>query len=880
MARTYEANVILGLKDQLTKGAPKAAAAVDALAKSLDRAEKVSRDFAASAGKMPNWGSAFQKQIDRLRLAPAEIERLKASWASLNREIAQGGDKIFQTSAATRWKNEALAGILEIREARRQLTADGIREARVLAAVEKRLAADVAREVAKVAKDAAREKIRAAREAARGEQQAARETARIAREEARQAAAEARRLDREASRARREMERQEARERRRLVGWGSDTVRNLGYAAGLGGGSYLAGRGIRGTALSAAELEREKSRDYLAGLSAQDSAKLQARAFQTSGDVRAVDAATMHNILRETSLTNIGVGGAMQLAPDLANSLAVISSMKSPDEALASLTRLLRGLDTLGKNVDIDVVRSLLDGFVRAQGVEGAEFSVGDVYTAAKRSKSGGFALNERFLTRILPALIADIGPDQVGTALGSSVSQVIGGRATKDSIAVQQRYGLRNKKGKFQDQDLFLEDPFEYTLQKLVPALQKRGIDTNDEVAVTAAMSKLFSNQRVADLFGRMVLQAEQYLAKERKMNQAPGTAAGPEISARDPFVAAAGALDQLKNAVGALVEPLTPSAIGGLNTFADAMRRIAAWARSEGGMTTGDLAIGAGAAAGVGLGAYKIWSALSGGFGLQASAVALNGSAAALSAAAAKLGGGAAAGTAGSAAAGAATGGALAAGITTGGVVVGGLGLAAGSAVVASDPNAARVSENPMLSAMSGDFGFGAAIIAAAEGAAPAAREAGGGIGSDIVAGLKNAEPAAQAAGMSIFERIKAIFSGGIDVPVRPTMAYPGVGLNRPGARGPGGLGIDSAGRATGPGRASGGAVYAGGLYQINEFQQEMFVPAQDGTVVPPDRLGKGGKGHTFHINGSAADAKAIAEEIVFKLAGVYGDYGTDFA
>ncbi|MDQ0510869.1 hypothetical protein [Ancylobacter amanitiformis] len=994
MARTYEANVILGLKDQLSKGAPKAAAAVDALGKTLDRAEKKAREFAATAGKAPNWGGGFQKQVDRLRLSVAEMERLKASWVSLSKEIGANGNKAFQTAAATRWKNEALASILSVREAQRQLSEDGIREAKAQAEAEKKAAADAAKERARLAKDeakarekAAQDAERAAKDAARAQVKAARETeraaneaakaqarasreaakeaakaaadgtraartafqeatraaresareqarlarettkaqrdaakeqariaeeaarekaklardaARIAKEEARQASAEAKRRDREASHARREHLRQEARERRRLVGFGSDTVRNLGYAAGLGGGTYLAGRGIRATALSAAELEREKARDYLGGLSPNDTARIQARSFQTSAQVRAVDAATMHNLLRETSLTNVGVDGALKLAPDLARGMAVVSSMKSPDEALSALTRLLRGLDTLGKNVDIDVIRTLLDGFIRAQGVEGAEFSVGDVYTTAKRSKSGGFSLNDRFLTRILPALISDLGPDQVGTALGSSVSQVVGGRATKSSMAEQRRYGLRGKNGDFVNQDLFLSDPFEYTEKVLMPALRKQGIDTNNDMAVTAAMSKLFSNQRVADLFGRMVLQADQYLNKERKMNQAPGLAAGEQMSEKDPFVAGAGALDQLKNAVGALVEPITPAAISGLNAFADVLSRTAAWLK-ESGMAGTVLGAGAGVAgvAGAGYGAYKIWSTLSGGFGLQSSAVALNESAAALTAAAARLGGAGVSSAATTAAGAAAGGSAVAAGAVVGGVIAGGAGLAAAATNIVQQNREmlGAIQDNPMLGAMDPGMGLAAAVYG--PNGRQAAQDAGSGIGSDVVAGLKARAPEIEQASQSIFDRIRAIFGFGVDVPVRvqpSSMAFPGVGMNRAGARGPEGLGIDSAGRATGPGRASGGHVYAGGLYMINELGQEGFVPDQSGTVVPADkmaRMGQGGRGagapagqgsrigpFTFHIHGSRDDAQEIAEKMTRELAGVFGDYGLDFA
>lgn len=61
----------------------------------------------------------------------------------------------------------------------------------------------------------------------------------------------------------------------------------------------------------------------------------------------------------------------------------------------------------------------------------------------------------------------------------------------------------------------------------------------------------------------------------------------------------------------------------------------------------------------------------------------------------------------------------------------------------------------------------------------------------------------------------------------------SYPGVGLNRPGGRGAGSLGVDSAGRAMGPGRAKGGPVRKGLTYPVGEEGVEFFSPNEDGHI-----------------------------------------------
>lgn len=177
-----------------------------------------------------------------------------------------------------------------------------------------------------------------------------------------------------------------------------------------------------------------------------------------------------------------------------------------------------------------------------------------------------------------------------------------------------------------------------------------------------------------------------------------------------------------------------------------------------------------------------------------------------------------------------------------------------------------------------------------------------AGGGVAS-LVSGIQRIADAigwviekAQAGAQALSN----FFSMGSSAPA----GRPGLGTASPAAGrwGPSGLNQDGGtGRATGPGRASGGPVHAGGLYQVNEFGKEFFSPAQDGTIFPASRILDGERkaddrrqaaaappapaSHNvkvgpFNISGSAADAQEIAAHIRRELRGVFGDYGLDFA
>ncbi|HSI42115.1 MAG TPA: phage tail tape measure protein [Xanthobacteraceae bacterium] len=142
---------------------------------------------------------------------------------------------------------------------------------------------------------------------------------------------------------------------------------------------------------------------------------------------------------------------------------------------------------------------------------------------------------------------------------------------------------------------------------------------------------------------------------------------------------------------------------------------------------------------------------------------------------------------------------------------------------------------------------------------------------------------------------DAVSNFFSAGSGAPA----GRPAIGAANPasGRWGPVGRDQDTAtGLATGPGRASGGSVYAGGLYKINEFGQEFFKPEENGTIFPANRtpaaaperaprrdpapVTRNTGPFTFNITGSAADGQRIASDIARELRGVFGDYGLDFA
>ncbi|MGU3541039.1 hypothetical protein [Methylobacterium sp. A54F] len=355
-------------------------------------------------------------------------------------------------------------------------------------------------------------------------------------------------------------------------------------ASALGvGAAYRAGRGGLRVAQMAgrvgANMARETSRDNLAGLTKEQSATLEKRALSLSGQYPSVGQNTLHEMLRDTSMSMGSVEKAMQNADALGKMATVVQSLKGPEKAIDQVRQFYAGLDVLGKNVDPKQIERLSNAYTKAMGVEGAELNMGNVLTMAKQAKSGGAALNDRFLMSTVPALMQDLGAPQTGTALSSMVGQIIGGRGTKKSAAFQQSLGMRDKHGRMSERDkaLITEDPFQYTVKRLIPLLEKKGIDVNDETKVVEMMSKAFSNSRVADLFTKMITQRSQYERKAEQYDRAPGLAAADTLRRQDPYVAAEGAKQQALNTLGQAAAPYVPAVTDALNKAADALSSTA---------------------------------------------------------------------------------------------------------------------------------------------------------------------------------------------------------------------------------------------------------------------------------------------------------------
>ncbi len=549
MARTLIGQLILRLR---TEGLGEA-----------NKVTKAMRDVESAARRLSTagtgtWGVGFQRQLDKLKLAPNEIRQVEKSWIALhdsmkNRNLA----KALRSSEIGHWKTHTVSALAQGR-------------------------AEIAAQLAGIERAA---KTHATR---------MRDVMKLG-----------------------------------LVPLGAYSVPFFGGMLGA-------------EALSASsQRRREIFRYSMANVSDKDRDTLFDRSEELGKKYPSVPITAVMEMARNAyAVMGDGDRGAAVLER-MVQSLVALQSVKGVDAAVSQLTGLLRGLDNIGSNADgakgIEQVNAMIDAATKAAQVD-PDFDPGAFFSFARRTKVAGPALSQDFLARA-SVLMQDMGADVAGSSLAMAfkafVLEAVGSAGGKSYLAERDRLGIR-KNGKLVDSELFGSDPDTWVLKHLVPALERDGVDLNNDTAIAAAVGKLSGNTNATGLLTRLITQREQTERWLKLMENAVGTDVAEKVRLEDPFVG----WEAFKTSLENLSAALTPidQINAGLNGLADGINALAAAGKDNPLMTS----LGLGAA---GFGAYRgtkfLGSKMFDLFGLKGSALALDGSAAALTRAAVALGG-----------------------------------------------------------------------------------------------------------------------------------------------------------------------------------------------------------------------------------------------
>ncbi|MDC7784753.1 hypothetical protein PQJ75_00610 [Rhodoplanes sp. TEM] len=368
-------------------------------------------------------------------------------------------------------------------------------------------------------------------------------------------------------------------------------------ALGVGGSAYAANRVGRASVRAAADYGREGARNYLAGMTPAEIAESKVLAGKYSAQFPSLDQAQIQERIRNMRSFAGSLEAAKPLLEDHLRALVVLQSIKGRERSMDEMQSFMKGLDVLGKNDDPKSIAGLTNAYVKALGVD-SDLDMGAFASFARRSKAAGASLSNEFLGAVVPTFLQDMGGPQLGTALGTEVAAMIGGRATKESKSFQKSVGLRDKKGRVVDEKLLGSNPYEWARKYVPDAMRRAKMNPEDEQDVMKFMTRNFSDQTVANLFTKFITQASQVERNKALYGNAPGMEqAASALPGKDPYVAWQGLLSQLTNLVATAADPLVPAATAALNGLAAAIAAIS--------KAAADNPVVAGTATGVGVAA-----------------------------------------------------------------------------------------------------------------------------------------------------------------------------------------------------------------------------------------------------------------------------------
>ncbi|MDO6964005.1 hypothetical protein [Rhizobium alvei] len=428
-----------------------------------------------------------------------------------------------------------------------------------------------------------------------------------------------------------------------------EAAKDMAVYGTIGTLMYGGANALRGGVFANAEFIREKSRWKDANIPDSERDAAIAEADKLTTQYPSAGLLNMVELARKARAMMGDNERGLAILPDLAKAFVALQSAKGTDAAVQELEGFLKGADVAGLNAPgakgIESVRQVIGGWVRAAQVEGRDLDVGKFLEFSRYGKMAVPSLSDRFLAGVLPAIVQDYGPSQFGNALNMAYkSFVIGSNsvAGKKNLAAQRNLGIRvgEGKGELVEDQLFASDPYAWVNSVLIPALQKKGIDTENATAVNKAIAELAANSNSTTVLTRMVTQKAQIDRLLQQYDAAKGLESADTAAAQDPFVAWKGFTESWRELASAVKG--MPEVIGGLNMLTGGIQRFATALRNDSGAAQAALA-------GAGVGAlFAGWKVMGAVWGLITAGTNLNAAAVALEAAAVSLGGAGVAGDA----------------------------------------------------------------------------------------------------------------------------------------------------------------------------------------------------------------------------------------
>jgi hypothetical protein len=393
--------------------------------------------------------------------------------------------------------------------------------------------------------------------------------------------------------------------------------------------------GVKKAIGSGAGFMHEISLLRISGRTATETALAIKQAHKTVGEVPTSTLTDNLKIIRETT----GAYGDMKHALDnlsfnqrLGYSLSNVMGLDQT-EAMHTLVAGIQALEIRGSAMDHHRYQKEMNALFQSSaffaGKEGA-FTTASLRDFAKTGNIPLKMMGERFMTRILPAIITEVGSgDIVGTQMTAFNNWLNGntGTGNKSKTEFAKKIGLVDvtnpsnftktgwKPGAVIGTNMAKTDPFEWVEKILLPKLEKAGVNIKDTKSLEIGLSQLMTKETAKRFVMGLAdpLQRKRLHKDEANINKAMSSEEGYSFMlANDPTAAWAKVMSSLENLTTNLGKHIfTDRFFNATDKFVSAIDRVSGF--FDRNAAASNVAVG-----GMGIASFGLIATLLGGGGL----------------------------------------------------------------------------------------------------------------------------------------------------------------------------------------------------------------------------------------------------------------------
>ena len=316
--------------------------------------------------------------------------------------------------------------------------------------------------------------------------------------------------------------------------------------------------------------------------------------------IRGVPTATLTEnleILTETVGAFGSVEHAMEHLPFMNKAAAILHSVagdKISDSAGAMGNKFARFFEMRGTAGNGELFEHEASEMMKSMVFSGGNINPTELLNFAQQAKSALQNYDLHFLSRVAPSLIGEVGGDRAGTQANAFNSVLLGKVNDKKQAEAWLKYGLVDEKqmvmkaghavgwngGAVHHTDEFLQNPLAAGEKYVLPALQAKGVDINNQLELTKALGTLFRNQN-ANAFANELWQ-RQNIARLHKDDPLIGKVETPDamykrLLTTDPTFALVALKASLGNFLTTLSSPVMGTAAQSMSGFAENLNSLA---------------------------------------------------------------------------------------------------------------------------------------------------------------------------------------------------------------------------------------------------------------------------------------------------------------